>query len=44
MKIEISELHFEELLKIKHAMQALSIDSLNIDDVIGNLIKKSKRS
>lgn len=44
MKIEISESNFEELLKIKHAMQALSVDSLNINDVISNLIKKSKRN
>ena len=44
MKVEISETNFEELVKILHNMQSLSVDTLSVDDVISNLIKKSNRS
>ena len=44
IKIEISETNFEELSKIQRNMQALSVDSLSMDDVISNLIKKSKKN
>ena len=43
-RIEISETNFEELLKILRVMQAMSVDSLNVNDVITNLIKKSKKN
>ena len=44
MRVDISETNFEELLKILRVMQAMSVDSLNINDVITNLIKKSKKN
>jgi len=43
IKIGISEENFDELSKIKYIMQSTSVDSLTMNDVIVNLIKKYKK-
>ena len=42
VKIEITKKNFEALLEIQHIMQSVSVNSLNTNDVITNLVKKFK--